>query len=316
MDNKRYIGVDLGGTNIKCGVVTKEGEILYQKSIPTKADRPADEVIADMVLVIRSVIKDSGTDMSDVVSIGVGSPGAIDSEKGEVIKAGNLSWKYVKLKKKLEDALEKPAYVANDANVAALAEALFGAGKGKKSTLLMTLGTGLGAGYVLDGKIQSGAHGVGAELGHMIIVPEGKECTCGNKGCFERYTSASALIAWGVETMENDPNSSIAKRAGSDKENVTAKLMIDLAKEGDEVALKIFDDYTRYLAYGIVNLINIIDPEVIILGGGVSRAGDFLLDSIKPKVASRVFCKEAPYSEILISKMGNDAGVVGAAMLS
>lgn len=316
MDNKRYIGVDLGGTNIKCGVVTKEGVILHQQSVPTKADRPQDEIIADIIGVIRSVIKDSGTNMDDIVSIGLGSPGAIDSEKGVVIKAGNLSWYDVNLKEKLEDAFNKPAFIANDANVAALAEDLFGAGRGRKSTLLMTIGTGLGAGYVLDDKIQAGAHGVGAELGHMIIVPEGLECTCGNKGCFERYTSASALIAWGQEAMEKDSECAIAKRADGDKQNVTAKLVMDLAKEGDEVAYKIFDDYTRYFAYGIVNLVNIIDPEVIILGGGVSRAGDFLLDKIKKEVAPRVFCKQAPYAEILVSEMGNDAGVIGAAMLS
>lgn len=316
MDNKRYIGVDLGGTNIKCGVVTRDGEILYQSYVPTKADRPQDEIIADIIGVIRSVIKDSGTNMDDIVSIGLGSPGAIDSDKGEVIFAGNLYWKHVNLKDKLEAAFNKPAFIANDANVAALAEALFGAGKGRKSTLLMTIGTGLGAGYVLDGKIQGGAHGVGAELGHMIMDPKGRPCTCGNVGCFERYTSASALIARGQEEMEKNPDCALSKLADGDKSNVTAKIVIDLAKEGDKIACEIFDEYAMYFACGIVNIINIIDPEVIILGGGVSRAGDFLLDKIKKEVAPRVFCKQAPYAEILVSKMGNDAGVIGAAMLS
>jgi glucokinase len=316
MESKnKFIGIDLGGTNITAGIVTKDGEILNQASTKTNAHRSADEVIADIVAVAKKALKENGTDISEIKSIGVGSPGAIDDESGEVIFAGNLNWTHIPLKEKLEESLKIPAYVSNDANVAAYAEYLFGAGKGKKSVQLVTLGTGVGGGYVLDGKIQSGHHGVGMEIGHMILVPEGILCTCGNKGCLERYASASGIISMGREAMANAPNGSIAKEAKDNPQNVTAKLIIDLAKQGDVTSLNIFKDYARYLAYAVVNIINFNDPEVIIFGGGVSRAGDFLLDAIKEEVAPRVFCKQAPYSEILLSKMGNEAGVIGAALL-
>ena len=311
----KFIGIDLGGTNITAGIVTKDGKLLHQASAKTNAHRSADEVIADIFATAKKVLEEHGTDISEIKSIGVGSPGAIDDAKGVVIFAGNLNWTDIPLGAKLEKALGIPAFVSNDANVAAYAEYLFGAGKGKKSVQLVTLGTGVGGGYVLDGKIQSGYHGVGMEIGHMILVPEGILCTCGNRGCLERYASASAIISMGKEAMANAPNGSIARKAEDNPENITAKLIIDLAKEGDVTSLNIFKDYARYLAYAVVNIINFNDPDVIIFGGGVSRAGSFLLDAIKEEVAPRVFCKQAPYSEILLSEMGNEAGVIGAALL-
>jgi glucokinase len=315
-NQKKYIGVDLGGTNIKCGIVTDEGEILYKTSIPTRADETADLVIDDIITLINKVLDESNTTIDEITSIGIGTPGAVDEQKGSVIYTGNLPFLHTEITPKIAGTFKVPCYIGNDANVAALAEALFGAGRGKKSALVMTLGTGLGGGYVLNGKVQGGSHGVGGELGHMIIEPEGVACTCGNSGCFECYTSATALIRWGREAMEKDPDGLIAKRAEKDPENMSAKIIIDLAKENDAAAVKIFNDYTRYMAYGIVSIINIIDPEVIILGGGVSQAGDFLLDKIRAEVAPRIFCKQAPYADILISQMGNDAGIIGAAMLS
>ncbi len=311
----KFIGIDLGGTNITAGIVTKDGRILHQASTKTNAYRSSEEVIADISQIAKTALEESGTDISEIKSIGVGSPGAIDDDNGVVIFAGNLNWTDIPLKQKLEEMLGIPAYVSNDANVAAYAEYLFGAGKDKKSLQLITLGTGVGGGYVLDGKIQSGHHGVGMEIGHMILIPEGILCTCGNRGCLERYASASAIISMGREAMENAPNGSIAKKAEGDPQNVTAKLIIDLAKEGDVTSLNIFKDYAKYLAYAIVNIINFNDPEVIILGGGVSRAGSFLLDAIKEEVIPRVFCKQAQFSEILLSEMGNEAGVIGAALL-
>ncbi len=181
---------------------------------------------------------------------------------------------------------------------------------------MISLGTGIGAGIIIDGKIRRGAHNAAAEIGHMIIEPEGIDCTCGNKGCFERYASATALIRRGTEAIRVDPNGNIAKRAEENQNRVTGKIIIDLAKENDPIALAIFEDYTRYLAYGIINIINIIDPEIIILGGGVSHAGQFLLDHTSPKVDSRIFCKQTPYAKVVLSELGNDAGIIGAAMLS
>lgn len=311
----KFIGIDLGGTNITAGLVTLDGIILHDVHVKTNAYRSADEVIADIAGAARKVLDEHGTDISEVKSIGVGSPGAIDDENGVVIFAGNLNWVRVPLKQKLEELLGIPAFVSNDANVAAYAENLFGAGRGRHSLQLVTLGTGVGGGYVLDGKIQSGFHGVGMEIGHMVLVPEGRLCTCGNRGCLESYASATGIINMGIEAMQENPEGAIAKMAEGEPSNVNAKLIIDLAKEGDEVALDIFNNYARYLAYAVINIINFNDPEVIVFGGGVSRAGKFLLDAIKKEVAPRVFCKQAPYSEILLSEMGNEAGVIGAALL-
>ena len=315
-NQQKYIGVDLGGTNITAGIVTHCGEILHKLTISTKAYRKSDEIIADIIMLINKLLDKNGMDISDIKSIGADSPGAIDVNKGEVIFAGNLNWIHIPLKDELQKAFSISCFVGNDANVAALAEALFGAGKGKKSILLMTLGTGIGGGYIKDGRIQAGFHGVGAEIGHFILFPEGRECTCGNKGCFEAYASATGIINMGKDAIKENPDCMIAKRAFNNPSNITAKIIIDSAKENDKIALKIFGDYTRYIAYGIINIINLINPEVIIIGGGISRAGDFLLDSIKTQVTPRIFCKQAPYSDIILSKMGNEAGIIGAAMLS
>ncbi len=311
----KFIGIDLGGTNIRAGIVTGDGEILHQTSMKTQASRSSDEVIADIIGLVKKVLVEHGTDIKEIKSIGLGSPGAIDHDNGVVIFAGNLNWEKIPLKKKMEEAFGIPAFVSNDANIAAFAEYLFGAGQNRKSLYLVTLGTGVGGGYVLDGKIQAGYHGVGAEIGHMILVPNGKLCTCGNRGCLERYASASAIIDMGKEAMEKEPNGEIAKKAGNDPENLSGKLIIDLAKEGDETALRVFGDYARYLAYTTINIINVVDPEVIIFGGGVSKAGDFLLDAIKKEVKPRIFFKQAPYSEIVLSQMGDEAGIIGAAFL-
>lgn len=312
---KLYIGVDLGGTNIGAGIVDEEGSILVKDEVPTGSSRPYDEIIKDMADLIGEILKQGGYELSDVESIGIGSPGCIDNEQGEVVFANNLNWKHVPVREELQRHIDLPIYLENDANVAGLAEAVTGACKGVENSVTITLGTGVGSGIIIGGRPYSGSHGVGAELGHMIVRVDGVPCTCGNRGCFERYTSATALIREGKKVAKANPDSIIAKSVEGDLDKISAKTVIDAAKAGDEVALEVFDNYIYYLAMGIVTIINSFDPSIIAIGGGVSRAGDFLLDSLKEKVKEHIFYKDMPYADIRLSELGNDAGIIGAAML-
>lgn len=310
-----YVGIDLGGTNIVAGVVDKDGKILGKAETPTMAERPYAEVLKDMGDVVVKAVENAGFTMDDVASVGVGAPGVADPETGDIVFANNLRWYNVPVCSTLKAQLNKPVYINNDANVAGLAEAMFGACKGAKSSITITLGTGLGGGIILNGKIWSGTHGVGAELGHIVIEKDGLQCNCGNHGCWERYSSATALIRWGRMAAVEFPSCLINAMADGDINNITAKTVIDAAKAKDFVAIDVFNKFIGYLADGIVTLINSIDPEVIAIGGGVSKAGEFLLEPLRKLVAEKVMFKDLPYARIELAEMGNDAGIVGAAML-
>lgn len=310
-----YIGIDLGGTKIAAGLVDEEGKILFQADVPTGVGRHYSDTIKDMADLVIDVLNKSNVSLDEVRSIGIGSPGAVQNSTGLVVFANNLYWNNVPLRAELQKHIDKPVFIENDANVAAFAEAMCGACKGAESSITMTLGTGLGAGIVIDGKPYPGRHGVGAELGHLVIEPDGIECTCGNDGCLERYVSATALIRDAKEAAVKNPKSLLFTAVSGDMEKITAKHVIDAAKAGDELALQIWKRFIKYLAIAIVNVVNFMDPEVIALGGGVSRAGDFLLDTLKEEVKKIVLYKAVPYAEICIAQMGNEAGIVGAAML-
>ena len=309
------IGVDLGGTNIAVGLVDEEGRIVATGSRPTKPERGYEAVAKDIAEIALELINRTNTDIKEIKSMGIGVPGVADSEKGIVIRAVNLFWTKVPLAKEIRKYIDLPIYMDNDANVAALAEAVFGAGRGSKSSVTITLGTGVGAGFVLDGKIYKGAHHFAPEIGHIVIGNNGVRCNCGKVGCLETYASATALIREGKKAAKKDPNSLILKFANGDIENITAKNVIDAAKQYDEEAIKIFNDYVKYLAIGIVNVINMLDPEVIILGGGVANAGDFLIKPLKKEVAENILFKDLPYADIRKAELGNDAGIIGAAIL-
>jgi len=309
------IGIDLGGTNIAAGIVDESGRVLAKDSVPTQAGREAREIVADMAGLVNKLISGSGYSLDDIESVGVGAPGAIDRESGKVVFANNLFWHNVPLRDMLQETVNKPYYIENDANAAAVAELMIGQGRGYSDLLLLTLGTGIGGGIIINKRIIAGSHFVGAEVGHFIIQADGILCTCGNRGCFERYASATALAAAGKEALKSHPHSYIALSSGGDERNVTAKMVIDGAKQGDAAACAIFDHFIKYLALGIVSFINIFDPEVIILGGGVSNAGDFLLDAVRKKVYEYVVYKELSYAKVELSALGNDAGIIGAAFL-
>lgn len=305
-----YVGIDVGGTGLKAGVVDQNGKIICKVSCPTGVERGHEAVIADMAKLALKAIEESGCTLDDVKAIGVGIPGVQDPRTGRVPFCTNLGWHDVPVIELMQKVIDKPVYIDNDATVAALAESVAGVSANYKDSIFLTLGTGVGGGVVLNGKVYSGAHGVGSELGHMIVVAGGEQCTCGNRGCWERYASATALIRMGHECAAKHPESVLAG-----KETLNAKDVMDAAKANDPAGLEAFDQYTTYLAIGIVNIINFMDPEVIVIGGGVSAAGEFLLKPIREKVAQMAFYKAMPYAKIELATLGNDAGIIGAAML-
>ena len=309
------IGIDLGGTFIKAGVVDETGKILVKGSRPTGVERGHEATIRDMALLSLELVESSGLTLNDIVAVGIGIPGVINNE-GVVPLLTNLFWHDVPLIERMRGYIDKPIHVANDATVAGFAESIAGVSAGTRSSVFVTLGTGLGGGVVLDGKPFIGSHGVGTEIGHMMLVLGGVPCTCGNRGCWERYASATALIRMGRERMAADPGGMISREAKGDAENVTAKLVVDCAKAGDPGAKAVFDDYVYYLAAGLANMVNAYDPEVIALGGGVSAAGSFLLDAVRKKLPELIFYKTMPYARVEIATLGNDAGLIGAAMLA
>ena len=310
-----YVGIDLGGTSIKAGLVDEQGKILCKATCPTLVERGARPVVDDMAKLSLEVIEKGGYTLQDVKAIGVGLPGIQDPRTGIVPFCTNLYWHEVPVIEWMQETINKPIYIGNDATVAGLAESVAGVSAGIENSVFLTLGTGVGGGIVLGGKVYSGANGVGSELGHMITVIDGELCTCGNRGCWERYASATALIRMGREAAEKHPESRIAASVNGRLDDITAKTVIDAAKAGDEAANEVFERYVYYLCAGLVNIINFIDPEVIVLGGGVSHAGQFLLDAVNRRLPSMVFYKTMPYARVALATLGNDAGIIGAAML-
>lgn len=309
-----YIGIDLGGTKIAAGVTNSEGQILAQASTPTLAQRPFTEVVSDMADCALKALQLSGRELDEVGSIGIGIPGIAENVNGTVIFCTNLGWHNMPLREELQKRINKPIFIDNDATVAGLAESRAGVSQGASSSVFMTLGTGVGGGIVLDGKPWTGAHGVASELGHLTLVVDGIPCTCGKRGCTERYCSATALIRMGKEAAAANPSSLIMQRAGS-LDKIDGRIIIDCAKEGDPVAAQVFSDYAKYLALAINNVISFMDPEVIVLGGGISMAGQFLLDAVKEKLPPCLMYKTLPHGRIELATLGNGAGIIGAAML-
>ena len=310
-----YIGIDLGGTNIAVGAVSETGAVLSQVSAKTLAERPYQEIVRDMAECVRRAVRKAGASMDDIRSVGIGIPGVAEGETGVVFNCTNLGWVMVPLREEFQKHIPKPVYIDNDANVAALAESYAGASAGCGSSIMLTLGTGLGGGIVINGKPWSGAHGRAGELGHMVLVPDGVPCTCGKCGCAERYCSATALIRTAKLESLNYPDTAILKKAGGIVDRINAKMVIDAAKEGDASALRVFNSFARYLAMTINNLIWFFDPDMVVLGGGISYAGDFLLDAVTALIPRHQMGKPLPLPPIRIAKLGNEAGVIGAAML-
>lgn len=311
-----FIGVDLGGTTIKAAVVSEEGKILLKDNIPTFAERNYREILADMASLIKSVMHDAGIEEDQVISIGVGSPGTPDVENGILVYANNFAdFNNVPIKTELQKYFNLPVYLENDANAAALGEAMVGAGRGYGDTIAVTLGTGVGGGIIINNKVYAGAWHGGAELGHMVIEAGGEQCSCGRKGCWEAYSSATAIIRDGRIAAARYPKCRINDLVDGDLSKVNAKVVFDAYHDGDEYASAVVDRYIHYLAIGIVNTINMLEPEVLVIGGGVSAQKEKLLTPLMKYIQEEVYGDQPPKTTVAIAELGNDAGLIGAAFL-
>ena len=310
-----YCGIDLGGTNIKAGIVDGDGKLLNKVSIKTRAERAMEEIIHDMGKLAVDAIKDAGLEVKDIEAIGIGSPGTPDNDEGLLVYSSNLPFNKAPMRKLIREVVDLPVYIDNDANCAAMAEAVAGAGKGAKDSVTITLGTGVGAGVIINGRIFSGFNQAGSEFGHTVLVSGGVQCGCGRKGCFEQYASASALARMTREAAEANPDS-LLNKVKEDFGEWNAQIAFVAMKQGDKVAEKVIDSYTDYLADGLANAINTFMPEVLVVGGGVCGEGDPLLIPMREKTMSRpYFGPGVKKTRIELAQMGNDAGIVGAAMM-
>ena len=308
-----YCGIDLGGTNIKAGIVDGDGKLLNKVSIKTRAERAMEEIIHDMGQLAVDAIKDAGLEVKDIEAIGIGSPGTPDNDEGLLVYSSNLPFNKAPMRKLIREVVDLPVYIDNDANCAAMAVAVAGAGKGAKDSVTITLGTGVGAGVIINGRIFSGFNQAGSEFGHTVLVSGGVQCGCGRKGCFEQYASASALARMTKEAAEANPDS-LLNKVKEDFGEWNAQIAFVAMKQGDKVAEKVIDSYTDYLADGLANAINTFMPEVLVVGGGVCGEGDPLLIPMREKTMSRpYFGPGVKKTRIELAQMGNDAGIVGAA---
>ena len=311
----KYVGVDIGGTNLKAGLVDESGVLLATQKMKVASIADDEGLAWTVASLVQELARTVDIPVSDVASVGVGVPGTVEIRSGSINYTCNLPLRNVPLRKLFHRYLSIPLYIENDANCAALAEYLVGAGRDSKRFVTVTLGTGVGAGIIVDGKIWSGAHGAASELGHLIIEVDGIPCTCGKCGCTERYCSATAIIRMAKEACALHPDCAILKAVNGDVDKITAKTVFDLAKEGDDIASRVFRRYVKYLTIAINNVVSFLDPDMIVLGGGVSRAGDFLLDAVRELLPKYLMYPVLPMPEIALAQLGNDAGIIGAALL-
>lgn len=311
---KYYTGIDLGGTFVKGGIVDETGKIVVKDKIPTGKDRPYAQIAADIAGFAAELARRAG-----VVSegAGIGSPGTVNGESGVVVYSNNIRWNNVPLGKEVESRLNIPVSVTNDANAAALGECFCGAGSGYRNVVFVTLGTGVGGGILLDGALYEGNGGAGAEIGHTVIRMGGERCTCGRRGCFEAYASATALIRQTRNAMIRYTQSEMWRLCNGNADNADGRTAFDAMRLGDSAAKLVVNGYIRYLAEGVANLCNVFRPDAILLGGGICAEGETLLKPLRRRVNAMLFGGSgyAPV-KILAASLGNDAGICGAARLA
>ena len=310
-----YIGIDLGGTNIAAALVDADGVIVKRAGIPTNVKGGTKAVVDRLIKVCGELISKADT---MPLSIGIGVPGTVNAEKGEVIFTANLPLSGVNLAHELQEEFGCPVYLGNDANCAALGETVAGGAKGAQHVVLITLGTGLGGGIIIGGRLHTGISGAAGETGHMTIVAGGRQCGCGRKGCWETYASASGLIKTAIGYMETYPGSRLWELCGGDAGNVDGSKVFEAYREGDHAAQLAVGEYIEHLAIGIANLINLLEPEMVCVGGGVSNAWDCLAEPLRAAVDAEKYTRYSeglPQTRIVKAELGNDAGIIGAAML-
>ncbi len=317
MAAKYYVGIDLGGMSAKAGLFDANGMLLAKDTVKTGKENGYAATVTDLAALVKKVCEKGKVPFSSVCGVGLGSPGIVNGRDGAVVSWTNFGWEDRPLAADLSKALNGlKVRIANDANAAALGEARFGAGKKYGNSILITLGTGVGSGIILDGKIFEGFRGGAAEAGHMTLVVGGIPCTCGRRGCFEQYASATALIRDTKRAMFEHKDSAMWKLAGA-PEQVDGRTAFTAAKEGDKAAQEVVKNYIMYLSEGILNLVNLFRPQAIIVGGGVSGEGDYLLQPVRKYVDEHLFVgfDRIPLS-IVRADLGNDAGIWGAYALA
>lgn len=313
----RYcIGIDLGGTNIAGGLADLDGRLLLTDSVPTGLPCTADAIADRIAMLCRAMVQKAGFALEDAAWVGVGAPGSVDTATGTVLYANNLEFHNTPLAELLTRRLGRPVFVDNDANAAAWGEYCAGAGKGSRSMVMVTLGTGVGGGVVLDGRILTGCNGAAAELGHFVIQQDGLECNCGLRGCFEQYGSVTALIRQARDAMAAHPESALWQLAGGDAANVNGRMVFDAARSGDATACQVVDTYIGYLCVGVTSIINIFQPEILCIGGGISRQGDLLIQPLRAYNAAHGYSRgTGPQTNVVTARLFGDAGIIGAALL-
>ncbi len=309
------IGIDLGGTNIVAAVVDDEYNIVAKAKTPTAMPRSADAIFDDIAKICKEAMSEAGLTIDDISSVGLGTPGTVN-DSGVIEFANNLGFDHVPASDMIVQRLGNvPVYIANDANCAALGEAYAGCGNGSKNFIAVTLGTGVGSGIIVDGKIVTGVNSAGGECGHMVIVVDGEDCTCGRKGCWEAYASATALINQTKRAMQQYPDSIMHKLA-EEEGKVSGRTAFDAMRHGDIAGIKVVDQYVKYVACGLINLVNALQPEIICVGGGICNEGETLLRPLRRYIeAERYSVYSKIQTKIVKAKLGNDAGIIGAAIL-
>ncbi|MHA9738499.1 ROK family glucokinase [Robinsoniella peoriensis] len=307
---KKYcFGIDIGGTSVKCGLFDVKGEVLDKWEIKTRTEENGKNIIPDVAEAINLKISEKQLKKEEIAGVGIGVPGPVN-EEGDILCAVNLHWGYVKLVEEMEKLIGLPVKAGNDANVAALGEMWKGGGAGYHNVVMVTLGTGVGGGIIINGQIVTGSHGAGGEIGHVHVEDSMEEaCNCGNKGCLEQVASATGIVRLANARLAADAEPSVL-RVGE----VSAKSVFDAVKAGDKVAMEIAESFGKYLGSALSVIAGVVDPEVFVIGGGVSKAGDILLDYIRKNYKKYAFsaCKEAVFA---LAELGNDAGIFGAAKM-
>jgi glucokinase len=312
-----YLGIDLGGTKIITALVDGKGRIIARDYRQTKAQHGPGTVVAQMTEAATNVIAESGADTTRIRGVGVAAPGPIDAESGVVTAPPNLpGWKDVPLRHLIHDRLGLPTALENDAGAAALAEHRFGAGRGTRHMIYVTASTGIGGGFILDGALYAGATGAAGEIGHMTILPHGPYCGCGNQGCLEALASGRAIAREARDRVRQGADTLVRELAGDDPERITAKLVAQAADQGDVEATNILDEAMTYLGIGMANLVNLFNPELIVIGGGLTNMGERLFGPVRSIIDQRAFPASAQAVRVAPAELGDDVGVLGAAAVA
>ncbi len=313
---KYYAGIDLGGTNIAVGIVDEEYRIVGRAKKKTNAPRPAQEIAGDMAEATRLAAADAGRTLDQIEWVGIGTPGTVNQDTGEIEYSNNLQFHRVPMTRLIKERLGLSVYMENDANAATYGEVLAGAAKGVRNVIGITLGTGVGGGIIIDGKIYSGTNFAGGELGHTVIVYDGRPCTCGRKGCFEAYSSATGLITMTREYLRDNSNDGMWLYCDHDITRVNGRTAFDAMRGGLASGRQVVAQYISYLACGVINMINIFQPDILFIGGGISKEGETILAPLRTIVEKERYTKNSiKNTELVAAQLGNDAGIIGAAFL-